>query len=465
MLFKKQKEKRKRTILKRGWFRGFFPFEPFDSLKRQQLISPGFLLTLFLILSTVILWLSHNPDSIQNPIIALAKLNAFLAISTLSVNFILAARFKFLERLFHGLDRMYRVHKFVGRASLFFILLHPVFLMIYRFPTVSRIIPLLLPVGRIEVAIGVIAVYLFILLIVLTVALKVPYHLWLVSHKAMGIVLLLSGLHVLIAGSDVNSFAWLQNYIIILWSIGIGSWLYMLLIYKVFGPKYTVTLDKVNHIGDIVELYFKKPKDFEYQPGQFVFIRFPIFEGYKELFPFSISTDPSKKHIRLSIKKSGDYTSNLIPRLREGDTAIVMGPYGRFGERYLAHDKDMIWIAGGIGITPFLSLAKHESLFPTGRKIHLIWSVNNKKEAFHDHELVEESSKNKNLKYTHWIADEKGFITADDVIQLIGGKKEVQKRIIFLCGPPPMMYSISRGLRKKGVPYHHIVFEDFNMLD
>jgi len=64
-----------------------------------------------------------------------------------------------------------------------------------------------------------------------------------------------------------------------------------------------------------------------------------------------------------------------------------MGPYGRFGERYLKHDQDMVWIAGGIGITPFLSLAKHESLFPMGRNINLIWAVDNKEDAFHGHEI------------------------------------------------------------------------------
>jgi len=465
MIFKKKEKRKRNKMLKRNWFRGFFPSEPLDALKRQQLISPGFFLSIILIFCPIILWLSHDPDSIKNPLIALAKLNAFLAISTLSVNFILAARFKIFERLFHGLDRMYRVHKFVGRSSLFFMLFHPIFLMINRFPDTSRIIPLVLPVGRLEVAAGVIAVYFFLLLLILTVAINIPYHKWKISHKTLGIVLLLAGGHALFAGSDINSFPLLQGYIIILGSIGLLSWMYMLFFYKLIGPKYKVMLDKVVHIKDITELYFTRPKTFQYQPGQFVFIRFPVFEGFKELFPFSISTDPSKKQIRLSIKQSGDYTTNLIPRLRKDDNAIIMGPYGRFGERYLEHDKDMIWIAGGIGITPFLSLAKHESLFPTGRKIHLIWIVRNQDEAFHNQELIKESLKNKKLRYTHWFSDEQGRITCDDVTRIIGGKQELQKRLVFMCGPPPMMYSLSKGFHQEGLSYHQIIFEDFNMLD
>ena len=117
-------------------------------------------------------------------------------------------------------------------------------------------------------------------------------------------------------------------------------------------------------------------------------IRFPRFEGYKELFPFSVSNDPSQARVRISIKKSGDYTGEKVPLLKKGDKAIVMGPYGMFGERYLKHDRDMIWIAGGIGITPFLSMAKHESLNPTERKILLVWVIRNKSEAFHHSELI-----------------------------------------------------------------------------
>jgi predicted ferric reductase len=125
----------------------------------------------------------------------------------------------------------------------------------------------------------------------------------------------------------------------------------------------------------------------------------------------------------------------------------------------------MLWIAGGIGITPFLSLATHESLFPTGRNIHLIWVIRNQTEAFHDKELHAVSKKNKNFHYIHWFSDKKGRITAKDVVEIAGGSEEVKNRLIMMCGPPAMMYSLGKGLKKFGIPYRHIIFEDFNMLD
>jgi predicted ferric reductase len=344
-------------------------------------------------------------------------------------------------------------------------ILHPLFLIINTVPNWSIITTYVVPTGPIEVSLGVIAIYLFVLLIALTVALIIPYHWWKKSHQFLGITLLLAGLHAVLAGSDINSYYYLKVWIVFISIIGIISWLYMLLFYKRVGPRYQVTITSVKKIGDITEITLQKPTTFSSQPGQFIFIQFPQLKGHKELFPFSISNDPSQNKIRLSIKQSGDYTSEQIPRLKPGEKAIIMGPYGRFGERYLKHDKDMIWIAGGIGITPFLSLAKHESIHPTGRNIDLIWVIRNRSEAFHDHEIINETKRNPNFSYVHWFSDEKGRITAEDIIIHIRSIREVKKRLVFLCGPPGLMYALSKGLHEYGIPYHHIIFEDFNMLD
>ena len=452
-------------MLQKGWFSRFFPLEIFDAMKRQQIVSIGSLLFFIFLISPLVVWLSYNPDSIRNPLIALAKFNAFMAISSLSINFFLSTRLKVFDKIFNGLDRMYRVHKLVGRISLFFIILHPIFLMVAKFKQVDVLMDYVLPFGPFDVAIGVISLYIFLVLLSLTVALQLPYHWWHTSHKAFGVVLLFAGLHAFFAGSDIGSFPALRFWIIFIWSLGLVSWFYMLIFYKIVGPRFTVKIDKVDHFEDVTELTFKKPKGFRYQPGQYLFIRFPRFEGYKELFPFSISSDPSQKSMRISVKRSGDFTSKKIPKVQKKDKAIIMGPYGNFGEKYLNHSDDMIWIAGGIGITPFLSLAKHESNHPSGRKILLIWATKDRCTAFHDKELREEMKKNKNFTYISWFSSQKGRLDCDEVEKLINKKMDLKKSKILMCGPSPMVYSLSKGFHKKAVPYHNIVFEDFNMLD
>ena len=142
-----------------------------------------------------------------------------------------------------------------------------------------------------------------------------------------------------------------------------------------------------------------------------------------------------------------------------------MGPYGKFGERYLKHSKDMIWLAGGIGITPFLSLAKHESLFPTGRKIQLIWVFREPKDSTYDSELFVEARRNPRFDYVHWISSQKGRLDAGKISEIMGGDEEMRRRVIMMCGPPKMVSSLAKDLHRRGIPYRNMLFEDFNMLD
>ena len=67
--------------------------------------------------------------------------------------------------------------------------------------------------------------------------------------------------------------------------------------------------------------------------------------------------------------------------------------------------------------------------------------------------------------YVHWFSSDRGRITADDIVEIVGGISDARKRLIFMCGPPAMMYSLSRGFRNLKIPYAHLVYEDFNMLD
>ncbi len=465
MTIGKSQKNQRIKLLKKNWLSGFFPMEIFDGIKRQQISSIGSIIILILLISPIMIWLSYSPESIRNPIIALAKFNAFMAISTLSINFLLSTRLKVFDTLFKGLDRMYRVHKVIGRLSLFFIIFHPIFLIVSNYQNMDIVLTYILPIGPFEIAIGVFAVYIFLILLSLTVAITLPYHWWHNSHKIFGIVLLFAGFHAFLSGSDIGSFPMLRFWVIYLWSLGIVSWLYMLLFYKLLGPRFKVIIDKVNHFEDVTELTFNKPKRFNYKPGQYLFIRFPRFEGYKELFPFSISSDPSQKNMRISIKRTGDFTSKQIPQLKKGDKAIIMGPYGKFGENCLKHDNDMLWIAGGIGITPFLSLAKHESKHPSGRNIILIWVTKDKSTAFHDKELITETKQNEKLKYISWFSSKNGRLNITEIEKIIKNKIDLKNIKILMCGPPPMIYILSRDFHKLGVTYHNIIFEDFNMLD
>jgi len=114
-----------------------------------------------------------------------------------------------------------------------------------------------------------------------------------------------------------------------------------------------------------------------YRPGQFAFLRFDL-PGLKQAHPFTVSSAPQADgKLRFSIKASGEWTSALSRTLSVGTTAFVEGPYGHF--TLPKHVEPTVWIAGGIGITPFLAWA--EALAPDASPVHLFYYVRTKAEA------------------------------------------------------------------------------------
>lgn len=112
--------------------------------------------------------------------------------------------------------------------------------------------------------------------------------------------------------------------------------------------------------------------------GQYVQLAFETKAAAYEFHPFSIVSSPNVPYIRLIIKVLGDYTSSLLG-LRIGDKAHIKGPYGMFSYEALPEKRQM-WIAAGVAIAPFLSMA--ETLQSGVDSVHLIHFVKSLDEAF-----------------------------------------------------------------------------------
>ena len=114
------------------------------------------------------------------------------------------------------------------------------------------------------------------------------------------------------------------------------------------------TVEAVKAGADVTEVTCRLDDDWKgHRPGQFAFIAFDEDEG---AHPFTIaSADRGDRTITFQIKALGDYTRGLDKRLALGQTVTVEGPYGQFDYRRCNRRAQQIWIAGGIGITPFLA--------------------------------------------------------------------------------------------------------------
>jgi predicted ferric reductase len=197
-----------------------------------------------------------------------------------------------------------------------------------------------------------------------------------------------------------------------------------------------------------------------YKPGQFIFIRFAKSgtKLSKEWHPFSISSGDKDGLLQVSVKGLGDYTNSLM-QIKNGAVAKIEGAYGRFSYNNFKN-MNQIWVAGGIGITPFISMAK--SLPDSGYKIDLYYSVKTVSELIDWEKLYGAAMvSNNNFRVMPYMGDRtREHLTADFIEKNSGS---LHGKDIFICGPPPMMQSLRKQFKTKGVPGARIHSEEFAM--
>ena len=117
-----------------------------------------------------------------------------------------------------------------------------------------------------------------------------------------------------------------------------------------------------------------------------------------------------------------------------------------------------VFVAGGIGITPFVATV--EEALASGKNVYLYYSVREPAEALYDERFKELAEKFSNFKYKLWISNTRGKIGAQNIQQDIN---DLSKKFFFVCGPKPMMDSLKKQLREKGVKSDDIYMEDFTL--
>ena len=413
----------------------------------------------FFVLVTFVIWISLKPivlriDSYANFTHGLGQIFGLIGMVLFALTFILTTRLSFVEDLFGGLDKVYRTHHLIGVFSFVLILFHPVFLVLKFIPSnFSQAAVYLWPSSSMAVNYGIIALLAMVVLIVLTFFVNLSYGVWKNSHRLMGMVFLIAGLHIFLVNTEISHFVLLKAWMIFVCAIGLAAHLYGSYLRILFGRDLKYVVKKVIRKGKITIVEMNPvEKELKFLPGQFIFIKFN-FAKLGEKHPFSISSS-SGKNLRISVKNLGDFTSDLA-NLKVGTVAFVEGPYGRFD--VLSDKRDQIWIAGGIGITPFLSFLQEMIDKKSHRKVDLYYAVKNESEAVFLEELKSYAKSLKNFRLFVHYSDSMGYLDSEKVEK----NSKLDGKAVYFCGPISLVSSMKKQLSKK-INKKYLYSEDFN---
>lgn len=420
-----------------------------------------YLLIPLLLLITFNLWLSSKSNLTSlwgSPLRSLSQIVALLGLILIALNLFLSTK------IFKELDKIYNLHHLLGSIAFIMVLNHPLLLAISVLPQKNLALLYLLPSTDLSYSLGVFALYAMIFSFVFMVFIKLPYHLWKTTHQALGLAFLFMSGHALLISSDLSSFYPLRLWVMSFLGLGIASSFYTIFLYPRLG-QYRYRLEKIERVLDIVILSLSPlGKVLKFSPGQFAYFKFNDPVLGREAHPFSFASSPREKMIRICAKVVGDYTLNLS-LLNTGTQVRLTGPYGKFGAEKKGN-LNSLWLAGGIGVTPFLSMLQSylpagRQAKPQGRKIDFYYSFRKREEGVFASEIRETVKKIPEVNFVEWCSYEKGRLTALSLAKQIDFEKIDQ---ILLCGPTLMMESLNQQFINLGVSKEKIYFENFSFL-
>ena len=208
---------------------------------------------------------------------------------------------------------------------------------------------------------------------------------------------------------------------------------------------------------DVVEISLHPiGRPVEFVPGQFALIYIEAKDGWHR-HPFTIASAPAERLLRVTVKGLGDYTSRLRELLEPGMPAVVGGPHGRFN--HAKGTSDQVWVAGGVGIAPFLSWMRALDAHPPPGRVNLFYAFSGAPAPFAE-ELRRIAAGRDDVRCHLVDSDIEGRLT---VARVLADSGAAPKRLsVFMCGPQPMLRAFSSGLREAGVRSGRIHREYFD---
>jgi predicted ferric reductase len=433
------------------------------STRARDLIGPT--IVIVLAVANIVLWAAAKPAD-QPGLRYVGEMLGAEAVLMFSMALVLVTLIPAIESAFNGMDRVALWHKYLAVAGVLLMLVHPAFASAEPLPGLSSLTVLGTGLGSLA-QLGLLLLTLWALAPSLSrtrwgaplkALARKSYSKWLSAHRLMGLFLIAAVAHGAMVDPVLEESTTLRVVYLTTGGIGIAAYLYRELLARHVIHVYDYTVSEATHLnGNTLDVRLAPTATpLVYQPGQFLMVAFGGTFGW-ERHPFTIDSSPGDPYLEVTIKASGDYTSMLHAGLTPGVPAKVVGPFGRFD--YRQGGEEQVWIAGGVGVTPFLSWIR--SLGDDfDRRVEFWYSVEHESDAlFHD-EIQAAAAKHPTFHPHLAVTSRDGHLTA----QRAAADLEVGPSTwVFMCGPPPMTAALQQGFEALGVPKDHVRFERFGI--
>lgn len=394
-------------------------------------------------------------------------LTGSIAIVYMVISMILSARLSFVNNLTCGLDKAYVIHKWAGIWAFVFSVIHwfveswfvDISKLFFELPpkvkgasTISEFAKSLYHIGN-----DLVGYAFYIIVVVLIVALlkKVPYHIFIYIHKIIPVLFLVIAYHSFTIQIKGVWFGSLGSYLLSA-VIFIGVAAALLDLFQLIGCRHKVFAEVVkaehNDKNKTLKLVLKPAEHFEYSAGQYVFLKFCHI---KEPHPFSIAGYDSKEHtLHFLIKELGDFTKELPKNIKKDDIITIEGPYGCFT---FSDNKHQIWVAGGIGVTPFMS--RLEYLLSLGKKVDNVdffYSARGENPYTELAALCEKTG----VRFHYRDTAKEGRLSFDIIKEKI---KDIKNTSLWYCGPAAFGFALQKDAADYGINKKYIHYDSFDM--
>jgi predicted ferric reductase len=382
----------------------------------------------------------------------------------LAVTVILASRLAVLELLFGDLTKVYVAHGVIGMTMFAVVSFHPMMYLLggLVLPKVDFLGAAHVLVPFHVVVLDWISYIAIAIALIPTMYMRLSFDWWRAVHLLLGVAMILTGYSILIdnAAFDTSAIPALRDYLYVIFGLGTAAFIWVALVRRIAEPKreYRIVAAEYHPAANAMELRAKPVgPPARFHAGQFTYVdlldNLAQVDRDFEAHPFSIASHPGSEELSLVIEASGGHTERITTIAAEHDArALLHGAYGRLVMDRPARKKQL-WLAGGIGITPFLAmadeLAEHFDLYE-GYEVDLIVGVDHRDQAFKLGQLEDCGKRYPGLKVHVWDREQRGLPTIAAVADLIDG--DIRERAVMLSGPEPMISALTEQLLAAGVP-------------